>query len=152
MYSDDPHASLGIRLAAIARLWRQAADRTLRGHGISEAASWPLRLLAHHGDGIRQTTLAATAGLEGPSLVRLLDHLENSGLIRREDDATDRRAKRLILTDAGRERVREIERTLAALRSHVLAGANNADIAAMQRVFSHMELALDPDRQRPEKG
>lgn len=50
---------------------------------------------------VRQKDLAASIGIEGPSLVRLIDTLVIKGLIQRSEDGTDRRAKQLCLTPEG---------------------------------------------------
>jgi MarR family transcriptional regulator for hemolysin len=47
--------------------------------------------------------VAAYLEIEGPSAVRLIDELEKSGLVLRQQDANDRRIKNLILTDEGKE-------------------------------------------------
>ena len=52
---------------------------------------------------MRQKELATALSIEGPSLVRLLDNLERRGLIERREDETDRRARGIYLTRAGRD-------------------------------------------------
>jgi DNA-binding MarR family transcriptional regulator len=47
--------------------------------------------------------------MESPSLVRLLDQLCHAGYVCRTEDAQDRRAKCLSLTDTGRELVQAVE-------------------------------------------
>ncbi|WP_298318005.1 MarR family transcriptional regulator [Reyranella sp.] len=52
--------------------------------------------------------LAAALGLEGPSLVRLLDNLERRGLIERREHKSDRRVRGIYLTPSGRELQRRV--------------------------------------------
>ena len=80
------------------RLWRKMARRAAAKHGVSEAAASPLVWISRLGENVRQTALAEAIGIEGASLVRLLDELENSGLISREPDPADRRANGVSLT------------------------------------------------------
>jgi len=68
------------------RLWRKMARKAASEHGVSEAASSPLLWIARLGENVRQTALADAVGIEGASLVRLLDELQGSGLITREPD------------------------------------------------------------------
>lgn len=60
--------------------------------------------------------LAAHVGIEGTSLVRLLDQVCEAGLVVRRDDLEDRRAKTLWLTGEGEQFTERIERTIAKLR------------------------------------
>jgi len=53
--------------------------------------------------------------------VRVIDQLERDGLISRVCDPTDRRAKMVALTDAGKDKASEIEVLLGALRGEITA-------------------------------
>ena len=53
--------------------------------------------------GIRMSDLARNISLSKPGLTGLVDRLEKRGLIARTADPEDRRAIRVVLTDAGRE-------------------------------------------------
>ena len=76
-----------------------------------QAATWlPLLRIARSETAMRQNELAASLSLDGSSVVRLLDSLENSGLIERCEDRADRRAKSLTLTARGRRTVDQVER------------------------------------------
>jgi MarR family transcriptional regulator for hemolysin len=92
----------GFRISLIARRLRQAVDVELRAYGLTEATWRPLVYVARLGAGVRQKELAVALGIEGPSLVRLLDGLERRGLIERRADGTDRRARGIHLTADGR--------------------------------------------------
>jgi MarR family transcriptional regulator, transcriptional regulator for hemolysin len=121
------------------RAWRRQANGCLRAHGLSEATAWALVHASRLGDGIRQTTLAESLGIEEPSLVPLLHHLCATGLIRRQEDARDRRAKALHLTELGRETAGRVEAVLAALRREILKDVSAADLEASLRVFAAVE-------------
>ncbi len=72
-----------------------------------EATAHPLLILSRPGrENVRQGVLADEMGLEGPSVVRLIDLLAAEGLVERREDPTDRRAKVLHLTPAGRSQGR----------------------------------------------
>lgn len=122
-------------LLSTGRQWRRAVDLTLRAHGISEATAAPLIWIGRLGGGVRQVALASYVGIEGPSLVRLLDQLEAMDMVVRRDDPDDRRAKGLWLTDAGEILAAEIEAAIDELRGRILAGIDPADIEAAVRVL-----------------
>ncbi|MDP4006761.1 MarR family winged helix-turn-helix transcriptional regulator [Methylobacterium sp. NEAU K] len=121
------------------RQWRRLADEAAKVHGISEAKALPLVLIGRMGDEPRQNALAEALGIEGPSLVRLLDQLSAAGLVLRREDATDRRAKVLTLTPAGRAVVSRIEGDLDQLRETVFAKVGAADLEAGLRVFQAVQ-------------
>ena len=123
------------------RQWRRTTDQALIAHNISEACAAPLLWIGRLGGGIRQVTLASYVGIEGPSLVRLLDQLEASGLVVRKDDPTDRRAKTLWLTEDGERFAARIEDLLVELRARILADVSKADLEAALRVLSAFDLA-----------
>ncbi|GAB4069019.1 MarR family transcriptional regulator [Ancylobacter sonchi] len=127
--------TLTAQLLQAGRQWRRIAERELEALGISEACAAPLLWAGRLGGGVRQVTLAAYVGIEGPSLVRLLDQLAASDLIERRDDPTDRRAKTIWLTPAGEKLASRIEDVLVDVRGQVLTGIDPADLEAALRVL-----------------
>jgi MarR family transcriptional regulator for hemolysin len=133
----------GFRISRIARRLRQAVDTELRAYGLTEATWRPLVYVARLGAGVRQKELAIALGIEGPSLVRLLDGLERRGLIERREDGSDRRARGIHLTPAGRALQRRVAKVSEAVQRRVLADVAPGDLAACDRVFATMDRALD---------
>jgi MarR family transcriptional regulator for hemolysin len=128
-------------LVIAARLWRRMTRNVSAPYGIAEAGASPLLWIGRMGEGVRQNTLAERIGVEGASLVRVLDDLAASGLVTREPDASDRRANLLFLTTAGREAVARMEVEIGALRERVLGDLAPEDIAAAERVFAAIKTA-----------
>ena len=77
--------------------------------------------------------------VEGPSLVRLLDGLEAAGLVERREDAGDRRAKTLHMTDAGRQLLAQVNEALNDVRQRLMANVTEADVEACFRVLATIE-------------
>jgi MarR family transcriptional regulator for hemolysin len=84
---------------------------------------------------MRQNELAASLSLDGSSVVRLLDALEESGLIERCEDLGDRRAKSLVLTSRGRRTVDQVERVSQDIRDLVLGEVSDGDLARLLRLL-----------------
>jgi len=91
-------SNLLFHLTRLTRRWRQVLDSEFQSAGLTDATWRPLLHLHLLGDGVRQKDLAASVGIEGPSLVRLIDTLVMKGLIQRSEDVNDRRVKLLCLT------------------------------------------------------
>ena len=123
------------------RLWRKIARHVAAQHGVSEAASAPLIWIERLGDSVRQTALAEAIGIEGASLVRLMDELETSGLITRATDPSDRRANAVKLTERGMAVVREVNDALTALRLQVFKDLPAKDLRAAMKVFDAIKAA-----------
>ena len=123
------------------RQWRKVGRHVAAQHGVSEAAAAPLMWIERLGADVRQNALADAVGIEGASLVRLLDELQASGLITRVPDPNDRRANAVNLTEAGWGVVREVNDALNALRLDVFASVPRKDIEATLRVLAAIERA-----------
>ena len=106
-----------------------------RPMGLTEATWLPLLRIARSEAPMRQNELAASLSLDGSSVVRLLDALENSGLIERCEDRADRRAKSLVLTPRGRRTVEQVERVSQDIRDVVLGEVPDEDLARSLRLL-----------------
>lgn len=149
---DTPRARFGVRFSMLARRWRRALDAHLVASGLSDATWVPLVHLHELGDGVTQKQLAARVGLDGSSLVRLLDILSRQGLLERRTDATDARARQVFLTEAGRARVAEIRKALVEAEAEMLQDISDADLAAMLTHFSLIEERLQALQTRTSEG
>jgi MarR family transcriptional regulator, transcriptional regulator for hemolysin len=122
-------------LVVAARKWRRTSHGVLAAFNVSEACATPLLTASRLGSAVRQVTLADHVGIEGPSLVRLLDQLCAAGLMRRDEDPEDRRAKTVMLTDEGRAVTAKMEEELVTLRAQALKGVSRSDLEAALRVL-----------------
>ncbi|QOT78412.1 winged helix-turn-helix transcriptional regulator [Cupriavidus basilensis] len=131
------------QLMLAGRQWRHISQGAVTAYGVSAAAAGPLLFIRRLGGGVRQVTLADYVGLEGASLVRLVDQLSAAGLVRREVDANDRRANALWLTDAGEALAEKIEVELKQLRASVFAGVSEQDFEGAMRVLNALAQAAE---------
>jgi MarR family transcriptional regulator for hemolysin len=134
--------TFGALLAQTARQWRRAADQRLQPFELTEATWLPLVRIARAPALMRQKDLAASLSLDNSSVVRLLDNLESAGLIRRQEEANDRRAKTIVLTERGRAVADQVEAVAHRVREDALAGLSDADIETAFRVLDHVYRAL----------
>jgi MarR family transcriptional regulator for hemolysin len=82
--------------------------------------------------------IADEIGVEGPSLVRVIDALERDGLISRVCDLSDRRAKMVALTAAGKDKAAEIEIILADIRNELTADIDPESLATTLDVMQQL--------------
>ncbi|MNE78552.1 Transcriptional regulator SlyA [compost metagenome] len=86
-----------------------------------------------------QIQLAKAIGIEQPSLVRTLDQLEEKGLISRQTCASDRRAKRIKLTDKAAPIITEMEAVISKTRGEILSGISPAELEQLIGMIARLE-------------
>ncbi|HSD54135.1 MAG TPA: MarR family transcriptional regulator [Burkholderiales bacterium] len=126
MFREDLSRNFGFLVNDVARLMRTTYDRRVKSLGLTRSQWWVLNHL-YRRDGVTQTELAETLEIEKPTLGRLLDRLEAKGWVRRADDAADRRAWRVYLTDEVEPAMRTLRAVAAELRRDALAGLSAAE-------------------------
>jgi MarR family transcriptional regulator, transcriptional regulator for hemolysin len=121
--------------------WRNALDRRLRPLGFSHSR-WLLLLHLSRKDGCTHRELALSMGIEAATLVRLVDHMEKEGLLKRCGSETDRRVKHLRLSEAGKSVVEDIRAYATELRKEVLAGLSQSEIRTALEVLNNISSKL----------
>jgi MarR family transcriptional regulator for hemolysin len=142
-------AGFGLRLMHLARHWRQAVDAGIRRDVFPNAGWRPLLYLHHAKHPLRQKDLAALIGIEGPSLVRLLEPLVATGLVLRAEDTDDRRARRLALSPAGAAMAARIDARLAEMEQDILGQVADDALQAATEALGQIEQALQARRAAP---
>lgn len=102
------------RLTSVAASRRQAFRRLMADAGFPWHLNAAGEVLAHlPPEGLSQAALTHSMGLSKQAVQQLLDQLEAAGVVRREPDPADRRARNILLTELGR---RDIAAQKLALR------------------------------------
>lgn len=133
-------------VARVTRRWRKLLDERLKDLGVTQARWTTMVYLQKGGEGLTQRELARLMAIENPTLVRLLDSLEQQGLIERRPCPNDRRARRLHLTPDGTEFMNVLTERAAKLREEMLEGISDEDIAGAVAVFH--KILENAERQR----
>ena len=119
MHDASPPADLATLLHAAA-----AAQEDVEGElgevGLSLARLAALRVLSDAGESLPLTQLAEKLSCVKSNITQLVDRLETDGLVRRQLDPKDRRARLATLTAAGRTACREGTRVQDAAEQRVL--------------------------------
>jgi MarR family transcriptional regulator, transcriptional regulator for hemolysin len=107
-------------LHSTARAWRQTVDRRLKCLGLSQASWMTIAVAAKARTPLSQSELADRLGVEGATMVAMVDRLVKAGLVVRQASKTDRRVKRVVLTDAGNRLYDPVKAVAAAVRKELL--------------------------------
>lgn len=117
---------LGSILADTSRLMRRTFDERARSIGATRPQWQVLTVLIKH-EGSNQGRLAELLDVEPITLCRMIDRLQDAGLVERRRDPADRRAWLVYLTAKGRElqkKLRPLGRTVIA---EALEGISEAE-------------------------
>ncbi|WP_345798467.1 MarR family transcriptional regulator [Castellaniella sp. MT123] len=137
--SPGPRARFGIRFSLLARRWHHVLDAHLVQAGLTGATWAPLIHLDETGGGMTQKDLALLVGVDGSSLVRVLDILERQGLIERQRSETDGRARLVHLTPEGKRHVADIRRELGQGERALLADLSDDEILVLLQCFDRID-------------
>lgn len=135
----------GCTLYELSRAWRMRVDALMRPLGLTSATSAVICTLAHSPQPLTQRELAERIGVEGPTLVRLLDRLEAMGWVRREPVPGDRRMKHAALTEKALPFLDELVRVAVKLEEALLLGIPEERLRVAQEVMLAIGARLDAD-------
>jgi len=96
----------------------------------------------HERDGRVQGELVDPLMDDRPNITRLLDALQKKGLVERRRDPEDGRRWRVFLTGEGKALMERLLPEVIALRYQLLGDVSEADLAALERVMTHLESRL----------
>ena len=122
-------------LNKMSQLYRAEKARRLAELSLHPGQDVLLWLLAQEPGGLTVSELAARLGVEPPTATRSLARLGGGGWFRREPVPHDRRQVRIVVTDAGRALLPEIERVWADLAELALGPVPAAHRDAALRVL-----------------
>lgn len=114
-------------LTRLSRKLRTTFNAQVTAHGLTYPRARALLRLAKK-SGVTQRELACELELEQPTLVRLLDRMEQLDLIVRRADPSDRRAKHVVLTEHGKEQAALVTRIGEEIRHQIFRDLPERDI------------------------
>ncbi|MDE1923051.1 MAG: MarR family transcriptional regulator [Gammaproteobacteria bacterium] len=130
-------------LHSTARAWRQGLDRRLKHLGISQAGWMTIAVAAKAKAPLSQSELADTLGVEGATMVAMIDRLVKAGLVIREPSTSDRRVNHIALTEAGNRLYAVLRAEADAFRRTLLADVDPRQIEAATALLEHLQSLLE---------
>jgi len=122
---------------------RRAFDRRAAEQGVTRA-QWRVLSFLKREDGLRQVALADHLDVEPITLCRMVDRLEEAGLVERRADESDRRARRIYLTEKARPIIEELRRIAEDLIGEALAGVSDEEQAGVRGVLARVRANVAP--------
>jgi MarR family transcriptional regulator for hemolysin len=136
MRPDGP--PVGRQLAATAKAVSRAFNAALADAGGS-LPTWLVLSSLRDGRWRTQLELARAVGIEGPTLTRHLDALEQAGLVERRRDPSDRRAVQVELTEAGERLHGTLLRAVIAFNRRLTAGLGEQELRRLRQTLARLE-------------
>lgn len=130
-------------LHSTSRSWRQAVDRKLKYLGVSQASWMTIAIAAKAHSPLSQSELADKLAVEGATMVAMIDRLVKAGLVVRQASTTDRRIKRIVLTDAGLKIYDKVKAEAVALRKELLANTDPKRLLIATELLEGLQRIID---------
>ena len=127
--NSEEKENFNIELGRLYWSWRSLIDKHLMSIGMTQSRWLTLYYISRSSEELSQKDLALSMGIEGPTLVRLLDALESMNLIERSESKSDRRRKVISITEKGRPLVEEIKTTINDFRDEFLSDLTKEEIS-----------------------
>lgn len=140
---DDEYFRITRALVVAARRWRKLANDRIKPLDQTMSRWETLYLVAYSEEELNQTELARLIGVEGPTMIRMLDSLAREGLIERQQSHHDLRVTINRITDEGRQVITEIMGITNELRREVLQGVDLEELKVANRVLSYILRRLE---------
>lgn len=122
--------NIGFLIGDVARSMRRRFDERARKSGATGAQWRTLKILERH-EGLNQGQIAELLEVEPITCCRMIDRLEEAGLVERRRDPADRRAWRIHLTDKARPVLAELRDIADAMIETALQGLSAAERDAL---------------------
>jgi MarR family transcriptional regulator for hemolysin len=132
------HTSIGLLLMDTGRLLRKRFDQNVRGTGLTRA-QWQVLKEIYVQEGLNQGALAELLEVEPITVGRLIDRLEQAGLIERRPNPTDRRAWSLYLLPTAHPLLETLKVIAAETRAEYLRDMSDAEIDEAMRLLAKIK-------------
>ena len=133
-------ARLRLAIARMARRLRQEA-----GGELSPSMTAALATIERHGP-LAPSRLAELERIKRPTVTRVLQRLEEEGLVERSDDPNDRRSAVVCVTREGAALLKKLRSRKNAYLAKRLRDLPDDDVKALERAAEVLERLLDGDR------
>ncbi|MBX3598042.1 MAG: MarR family transcriptional regulator [Rhizobiaceae bacterium] len=129
------------RLQSAARLSRTVLAARLNGHGYY-AGQDQIMLTLSHQDGQSPSELASRLGVRPPTITKTINRLQAQGVLEKRASPDDARQTHIFLTDAGRETIKAIEKSVKKTEKQALRGLDKKDQKALAKYLAKIEANL----------
>jgi DNA-binding MarR family transcriptional regulator len=139
---DNPGHAAALAMVRIVRSFTDAHIRIARGHDLN-LPRLEVLLCLRAGEGISQQELSERLLVTKGNVSMTLQAMEAEGLVERRTDASDQRAHRLYLTNAGRQRLAKTKPALEGLMARMLGVLSSDERRTLRKLLGRIEQTFD---------
>lgn len=129
---------IGKVISYIYRYQRIFLDKELEPYGIG-SGQFSFMMSLYLKDGVKQETLARMYKMDKATAARAIKKLEDTGYVYRKQDAEDKRAYNVILTEKGKDIEAKMKEVAIKWNNIVLAGFSEEEKRLNAALFERME-------------
>jgi DNA-binding MarR family transcriptional regulator len=96
-------------------------------------------------DGQTPGALASEIGVRPPTVTKTISRLQAQGFVEKRNSETDARQANIFLTDAGRDLIVGIEKSIRKTEKHALAGLDKKEQKVLSKLLRKIESSLSKD-------
>ena len=133
---------VSVLIARLARVVRHRLEQVLTPTGLRQRHVVALSYLRGFGPTAQQS-LAERLRMDPSSLVCLLNDLEESGLVVRTRDRSDRRRAIVQLSPDGERALRQVDHAVEAVEREMLTGLDADERSTLRRLLARLPVAND---------
>jgi MarR family transcriptional regulator, transcriptional regulator for hemolysin len=149
MQEYDFQNSIGFIVNKTAKAFVKALDSELREKVGVTVGQWKVLVMLVDQDGLTQKEIAIRLGLEGPTLIPIIDKMEKDNLVIRKVDPLDRRNNRIYRTDRAVKLWNEMINCALKIRQVSLGNIprDDIDIAknVLENIYQNLRRRFDVD-------
>ena len=110
-------------------------ERLFRAHGLTDAQYNVLRILRGEGTRMPSLSIAQRTVTRVPDITRLVDRLENAGLVERERCPEDRRVVYVSITRKGLRKLADLDEPVNTLHTRQLGHLSAKELATLSELL-----------------
>ena len=135
MQEYDFENSIGFIVNRTARAFVKALDLELHDKVGITIGQWKVIVMLHKHNGMTQKEIADRLGLEGPTLIPIIDRMEKEELVVRRVDPSDRRNNRIYRTEKADALWEKMMHCALKVRQVSVNGISEEDLGTMRAVL-----------------
>lgn len=139
----DIENSIGLIIRTASKSLEKALGERLKKELSLSGGKWKVLAALSVENGISQTKLADFIFVEGPTLVAMIDKLEELGLVQRKPDKEDRRNNLIFMTKKSENMISVIVDCVLELRKNVTKNISEKELEITKKVLRKMTMNAD---------
>jgi DNA-binding MarR family transcriptional regulator len=143
--------SVGLLMRKVVEVVSRMLDTRMEAYGLTDAQWRPLLMLSWN-EGATATQLARKVGCDAGATTRMLDRLEDKGLLRRTRSTDDRRVQEIELTEEGRRKAAVVPYVIADVLNAHLADLSRAEVDQLRNLLERILASGHAEAERTAAG